>query len=120
MTKKEMIQRIKDNTADASVSFERIYGLPMGVGYDYVATLNLKNGEMIFLEVHAGPRAWAVPGHLRSSQRFYNDYKGGDRFPERYFTKIEKYWTGLNAIEEYFSRFKKEDIQEFIDHSLEA
>lgn len=106
MTKELLIKGITSNIKVDGVEVIKIYGVPMGVGYDMLVFLN--NG--VYIKMHATGKAWEMPGHLRSNQRVYNDYRGGDKYPERYIERIARYFKEGEGFSNYLRRFKKEQL----------
>ena len=106
MTKEKIIESIISRVKVEALSVVRVYGLPMGVGYDMLLFLN--NGEII--DLHAGPRSWDMPGHLKSTPYGSNTYKGTDSYPGRYIERIQKYFKEGEGFKNYLRRFKKDEL----------
>jgi hypothetical protein len=106
MTKEALVQNITDKIKVQNVEVMRIYGVPMGVGYDMLVWLNNDS----YIEMHASNRAWEMSGHLRPNQIGYNNYKGSDTHPERYISKITEYFINGNGFKNYLRRFKKDQL----------
>lgn len=121
MTKKKIIDSIASNVKVQDVNIVRIYGVPMGVGYDMQVVLSdVSTGEVSSVKMHAGARAWDMPEHLRPNQIFYNAYKGGDSYPERYIDPIKKYFIEGNGFKNYLERFKKDELIKMTEGGLYA
>lgn len=111
MTKKKIIDLIASNVKVEDVNIVRIYGVPMGVGYDMQVVLSdVSTGEVSSVKMHAGARAWDMPNHLRPDQIHYNVYKGTDHYPERYIDPIKRYFKEQNGFKNYLTRFKKDEL----------
>ena len=106
MTKEKIIESITSRLKVENVEVLRIYGVPMGVGYDMLVWLNNDS----YIEMHATGRAWEMPGHLRPNQIGYNNYKGRDSYPERYIERIRKYFKEGEGFKNYLRRFKKDEL----------
>ena len=111
MTKEQIIESITSSVKVEGLNVVRVYGVPMGVGYDMV--LFLDNGRAI--DLHAGPRSWEMPGHLERTAYGSNTYKGSDPYPGRYIERIQKYFTQGSGFENYLRRFKKEDLLRMLE-----
>ena len=106
MTKENLIESITSRVKVEGLNVVRVYGVPMGVGYDLI--LFLDNGEAI--DLHAGPRSWDMPGHLARTPYGVNTYRGTDSYPGRYIERIQKYFKEGEGFKNYLRRFKKEDL----------
>ena len=106
MTKEKIIETITSRVKVENVEVLRIYGVPMGVGYDMLVFLN----DGSYIEMHATGRAWEMPGHLRPDQIGYNNDKGTDTDPERYIERIQTYFKEGEGFKNYLRRFKKEEL----------
>ena len=119
MTKEKIIDSIASNVKVEDVHIVRIYGVPMGVGYDMQVFLSdLSTGEVSSVKMHAGARAWSMPEHLRPEQTVYNVYKGRDPYPERYINPIKKYFIEENGFKNYLRRFKKDELIKMTEGGL--
>lgn len=106
MTKENLIESIASRVKVEGLNVVRVYGVPMGVGYDMV--LFLDNG--LSIDLHAGPRSWEMPGHLARTPYGSNTYRGTDSYPGRYIERIQKYFKEGEGFKNYLRRFKKEDL----------
>lgn len=106
MTKEKIIESITSRVKVENVEVLRIYGVPMGVGYDMLVWLNNDS----YIEIHATGKAWEMPGHLRPNQIGYNNYKGSDSYPERYIDRIRQYFKEGEGFKNYLRRFKKDEL----------
>lgn len=108
MTKKEMIQEIIEAVEMVDCSILRVYGVPMGVGYDLAVKLETKT-DIIRLDAHATRPSWAAMGHLRPNNPYYKYTGSCDYYQE----DVIKYWEHKKeyALEEYFSRMKKDQLK---------
>jgi hypothetical protein len=63
--------------------------------------------------MHAVPKSWTVPGHLRPRQYHQYDYKGrGD--VDYYERKVIEYWESKRALGAYLSRLSKPALEELL------
>jgi len=106
MTKEALVQSIADKIKVENVEVMRIYGVPMGVGYDMLVWLSNDS----YIEMHATNRAWEMPGHMHPNQKDYSNYKGSDSYPERYISKIRSYFINGQGFKNYLRRFKKDQL----------
>ena len=111
MVKSEMVKSFIGNVEKVECEIVKVYGVPMGIGYDMVITLTNKNGRIAFLDAHATRQSWALIGHLRPNQTVYDDYKGSN-YSYKYIDSVKSYWESKNGLFEYLLRFKKQDLQE--------
>lgn len=122
MTKIQMIENVVSRLELAGVDVRHIYGVPMGVGYDYTVWVKLLGvNHTIDLMCHAGPRAWAMPGFKYEDHYRFNIYKGTDPNPERYILRISNHWNKrYGGLYEYLGRFTKDQLKKWMEVNLEA
>ena len=114
MKKAEIIETILEKVETVKTDIIRVYGVPMGVGYDLDVYITFKDGQRKYLEAHATNKGWAVGGHLRPNQFIFNEYKGSNA-PMRYAEDVTRYWNEKHGLKEYLSRFKKVDLVEYLE-----
>ena len=114
MKKAQLIETILEKVKTVDAQIIRVYGVPMGVGYDLGVMVTFKDGQSRYLEAHASNKAWAVGGHLRPNQFMFDEYKGSNA-PLRYAESVRSYWNKKHGLKEYLSRFKKVDLVEYLE-----
>lgn len=110
MTKKQLIEKIKENVTVTNVELNKVYGVSNGVGYDL--TIEINNNQ--YLKAHALRQSWACIGHLRPNQVEFKKYTGSN---DIYRENVKAYWLDADqeALEEYFMRMRKSTLQNFVD-----
>ena len=106
MKKAQLVDAIIEKIDTVACNIVRVYGVPMGVGYDLLVTIEKTNGEVELLEAHASNKAWAVGGHLRPNQVRFDDYKGSNA-PMKYADSVRRYWESKDGLREYYERYTK-------------
>jgi hypothetical protein len=114
MVKSDIVKSFIENVESVKCEIVKVYGVPMGVGYDMVISLTHKDGHIAFLDAHATRQSWALIGHLRPNQTVYDDYKGSN-YSHKYIDSVKSYWESKNGLFEYLLRFKKQNLQNVID-----
>ena len=115
MKKADIIEAITENIKTIECNVVRVYGVPMGVGYDMVVHLTHKNGNVEKLEAHATNRSWSMGGHLRPHQIAFDDYKGSSA-PLQYVDAVKRFWESKDGFQEYLSRFKKDNLVDILNN----
>lgn len=114
MLKKEIISTIMTHLEVVDVWLVRVYGVPMGIGYDMVAEVKAKEtGEILHFDFHAGPQSWDCIGHLRPNQLGFDAYKGGNP-PLLYLDRVKRWWSEKAGFRFYLERFKKKELEEML------
>ena len=108
--RKEIIEQIENVE---SCEIIKVYANGMGVGYDLYIELTLKNGKTQILEAKAHKYSWADVGHNAKNQNQFMKYTGSC---DVYRNEVCEYWThkSQSAFNEYFGRFKKDELIEFL------
>lgn len=110
MLKKEIITLLTSKIKPVDVEIVKVYGVPMGVGYDL--NILLSNNQKI--KAHATNKNWALVGHLQENQIEFYKYTGKN---DRYRGNVINYWLYHNALSRYLSRFKKVELLEMLKNN---
>lgn len=115
MTKREIIEDFMQNVKVEDVTHVRIYGVPMGIGYDFTAdVVHKETGEVRTLELHATSKSWDSPDFLREGEP-YNTYKGThkDR-PLMWWPDVSVFWKKGYGLKNYLMRMRKQELIDFV------
>lgn len=114
MKKADIIEAITENIETVECNVVRVYGVPMGVGYDMVVNLTHKDGHVENLKAHASNKSWSMGGHSRPHQIAFSEYKGRNN-PLQYVHAVKRFWESKDGLKEYLSRFKKDALVDILE-----
>lgn len=114
MKKAELKELLKNNLKVVQSRLDRIFGVSMGVGYDYTIEVQSTAGVQHTIKLNAHGKAWHLAGHRNSNQYAFNVYKGSNAYPERYWSTMQDNFASGSWLYEYLSRFTKTQLVELV------